>query len=745
GEGGLDRFLASLAEAWVRGAPVAWERVFAGGRHVDLPTYPFQRRRYWLDAVPPSRRGRLTDDWLYQVAWKPLPDPATAGRQGRSATGTWLLLTPSGLVENDAMAAVADGLKSAGADVVVAAPGEAVPPRSEIRGVLSLLALAADADRAPDGDPLTATAALPRALADIGVNAAPLWVLTRGAVATGAADAPPDPWQARLWGLGRVAALEHPERWGGLVDLPAAMPEPACLDRLFAVLAGAVGHEDQLAVRGTALLARRLTRAHPRTEGRSWRPADTGTVLVTGGTGALGAHVARWLAREGAGHLLLLSRSGPAAPGADELAAELRALGAEVTVAACDAADRDALAGELAALPADRPLTAVFHTAGVLDDGALNDLTPERFEAVARPKADAAWHLHELTAGLDLSAFVLFSSFAGLVGNVGQANYAAANAFLDALAERRRAEGLHATSLAWGAWAEAGLATGDVGERLRQRGVTPMAPHLAVAALRTALEREAPALGVAAIEWGTFAPALRAVRSTSLFDDLPEAAPATGDATPPGSPPGPSLAARLAGRSGDERHEIVSDLVRGHVAAVLRHASPDTVDEERAFRDLGFDSVTAVDLRNRLGAATGLPLPTTLAFDHPTIADLTAHLLAGLAPEVAAGPAGGEAEVLSLVSRIPLPRLKESGLYEALLSLAAENGAPAAAAESARKRTTGGDGGIDGTDDVDDVDDVDEMSVADLVRLVLHDTGDTDTDTDTTPGTTGAETTGERR
>ncbi|WP_344641688.1 beta-ketoacyl reductase, partial [Kitasatospora cystarginea] len=256
----------------------------------------------------------------------------------------------------------------------------------------------------------------------------------------------------------RVVALEHPERWGGLVDLPEVLDERA-LSRLAGVLAGA---EDQVAVRASGVFARRLVRA-PRGEGVAWKPS--GTVLVTGGTGALGAEVARWLVRNGAEQLVLTSRRGLDAPGAVELRDELAELGAAVTVAACDVADRAALAELLASVE----VSAVFHTAGVLDDGVVDGMTVERFATVARPKVDAALNLHELTS--DLSAFVLFSSMAGTVGSAGQGNYAAANAFLDALAEQRRADGLVATSIAWGAWAEAGLATDDVvAERLRRDG-----------------------------------------------------------------------------------------------------------------------------------------------------------------------------------------------------------------------------------------------------------------------------------
>ncbi|MFD9074195.1 beta-ketoacyl reductase, partial [Streptomyces lasiicapitis] len=295
-------------------------------------------------------------------------------------------------------------------------------------GVVSLLGLdetpLEDHSAVPAG--LAATVALVQALGDTGSDAR-LWALTQGAVSTGRSDRLDHPAQAHLWGLGRTVALEHPDRWGGLVDVPPTYDTRAG-SRLTAILAAATqgtaagtSAEDQLAVRGSGVFVRRLLRGEATgadlTRHTRWTPR--GTVLVTGGTGALGGHVARWLAREGAAHLVLTSRRGLDAPGATELRAELEAHGARVTVAACDAADREALARVLDEIPADTPLTAVVHTAGILDDGIVDGLTPARFDGVLRPKSPAAAALHELTRDLDLDAFVLYSSASGALGRGG--------------------------------------------------------------------------------------------------------------------------------------------------------------------------------------------------------------------------------------------------------------------------------------------------------------------------------------
>ncbi|MFI9387117.1 SDR family NAD(P)-dependent oxidoreductase [Kutzneria sp. NPDC052558] len=351
-----------------------------------------------------------------------------------------------------------------------------------------------------------------------------------------------------------------------------------------------------------------------------------GTVLITGGTGGLGSLVARHLAtRHGVRNLLLVSRSGPAAPDADRLRAELVEAGASPRIVACDVADREALAGVVAAAG---PLTAVIHTAGVLDDGLVDSLTEQRLDRVLRPKADAAAHLHDLTRGADLSAFVLFSSVSGLFGGAGQANYAAANAFLDAVAEHRVSRGLPAVSLAWGPWS---AETGMVGtlddaavQRLAREGFVPLTPEAGLALFDAAWQGPEPVLAPVRLE-------PRSLGGQPLLRNLVRTPARRAAAGGPGA--GPDLAAKLARMSEVERRETVLDLVRSHVAAVLGHPSTERVEPDAAFDQLGFDSLTAVELRNRLGTAVGSRLPATLVFDHPSPVALAEFLTGLLVPD----------------------------------------------------------------------------------------------------------------
>ncbi len=379
------------------------------------------------------------------------------------------------------------------------------------------------------------------------------------------------------------------------------------------------------------------------------RPFDpAGTVLMTGGTGALGALLARHLVTaHGARRLVLLSRSGPAAPGARELVAELAEAGAEVRVVAGDVADRATLAAAIAAIPSEHPLTAVVHAAGVLADATFAALTPDELTAALRPKVDAAWYLHELTAELDLSAFVLFSSLAGLIGGAGQANYAAANTFLDALAQHRAHRGLPALSVAWGLWETGGGMTGKLSDqdlaRLRRGGVTPLSAEQGLALFDTALTLGSPLVAAAHLETAALAetdaaPGILRGLLPSRRRTVAAAAPTTSE-----------LAARLAGLSRAEQDRLLLSMITEHAAAVLGYPSEAAIDTEFTFKDLGFDSLSAVEFRNRLQRSLPVRLPATAVFDFPTPRALATHLRTELAPaeavaEVAAKATGARQE-----------------------------------------------------------------------------------------------------
>ncbi|MFD8939758.1 SDR family NAD(P)-dependent oxidoreductase, partial [Streptomyces sp. NPDC059578] len=722
GEGGVDQVLRAVGRAWESGLEVDWSGAFPGARRVELPTYAFQRRRYWLaapaavpaapaedrwddlelqdpaqlaetlgvgraalDEVLPAlatwrsvrSRERRAESWRYRVAWAPLSVAPADGLAGR-----WVALRPEG----DGAAAVLDVLDEAGADIlpcVVADPGATreqlaalltkTAGEQPIAGVLSLLSWEERPHPAhpdlPGGPALTL--ALVQALEDAGIGAR-LWTLTEGTAVLGGAERPGHVGQAASAALGRTLALEHPHRWGGLIDVPEVLDARAAR-RLCAVLAGAVADEEQVAVRSTGVHGRRLRPAPPSVpqkvrEGRSdgaavrarTRPSWKGTVLVTGGTGGVGSHTARWLAGQGAERLLLVSRRGDGAPGADALRAELTALGAEVVFAACDVADPAALAALVADMPARYPLSAVIHAAGVLDDGVLDALDPARLAAVLRAKLTTARNLHEATAGLDLSAFVVFSSVMGVVGNAGQGNYAAANAAVDALVATRRAAGLPGTSVAWGAWAGPGMLADDVAARLRDFGMPVMEPETAVTAIGRALAEDDALVVVADVDWRRFTTGL-GLRSAALLDGIPDpaaAGPVRDTALPTaareGDGPADDLRRQLAVLP---RHEdrvgALVELVRTHAATVLRHPDADVVQPAKAFSALGFDSLTAVELRNRLAAVTGLALPAAVLFDHPTPSALADRLLADLdLPDAASGTAGFARSVGTEESRV---------------------------------------------------------------------------------------------
>ncbi len=589
GEGGLGRFYASLGEAWVAGVAVDWSPALSGcaPRRVALPTYAFQRQRYWLEAARPAgqagsdpvdaqfwdtveredleglagtlgledagslgevlpalstwRKGRqqrgTVDSWRYRVTWRPQPE-APPG----VLTGTWLVVVPEGFEDDHHVRATHRALEAAGADAVTflmagtdvdraevaVRLGEVTAPdgAAVIRGVVSLLAFDERFDPAHSGVTvgLVQSVALVQGLLDAGVEA-PLWLLTTEAADTGTAnDGVRHPIQAAVWGFGRVFALEQPKLWGGLVDLPAELDEAGSA-ALTAHIAAA-GVEDQVALRGSGLLIRRLVRT-PLNGKAGRRPWQTsGTALITGGTGGLGGHAARLLARNGAEHLVLTSRHGIEATGAVELRDELTALGVRVTVAACDVADRDQLAELVERVEAEGPaIRTVVHTAGAGILVPLADTSMDSFAEGARAKMLGAFNLDSLF-DRELDAFVLYSSVAGTWGSGDHGAYSSSNAYVDALADGRRARGLTGTSIAWGIWSPegGGMAVNIIREQLRWRGIPFMDAQLAVTGLQQALDHDETFLAVADIDWERFVPVFTAAHPRPFLHEVPEVA-----------------------------------------------------------------------------------------------------------------------------------------------------------------------------------------------------------------------------
>ncbi|MEV1294072.1 beta-ketoacyl synthase N-terminal-like domain-containing protein [Pseudonocardia sp. NPDC049635] len=631
GDGGVARLLHSFAEAWVAGAEVDWSATGADRvpRRVDLPTYPFQRERFWYTSRPSARTGD-TAVARWRLHWRSRPEPT-----GRPS-GTWLLVDAAG--HRTPVVPVRDALVTAGAltrtllldadgaptdgTTLEAAVAAALEGADDVRGAVVLLGTA-DSDR-PDRP------GVPHGLAGMlrWAAAPPLrtWWVTHGAAATG------HPLGGTAAGAlaGVVAAAEagEPDLFGGHVDLPAAGTEPgsgpAPADRLVALLTDDTG--ERWAVRPDGVRVARLAADATGTgSGGWWRP--DGTVLVTGAFGALGAHAARLAAEAGAGRLVLLGRRGTASPGAAELVGELRAGGAQVEVAAVDVTDRAAVAGVLDAIPADRPLRAVVHAAGVPDAAAATA------EDVVAPALGGAAVLDELTRGhtaaADLDAFVLFPALAGVLGAPGSWGRSAASAGLLALARARRAAGLPVTAAMWTAWAPdaadapgAGSVDPATAAVLSARGCPPIDRAAATRELRRLLAAD-PGDGVVVgdVDWERY----------TAGGPVP---PVLAELAEPVADParrGPDLAARIAGVDPGTARRTVRAAVADQVATALGFGTGDALPAGRSFRDLGVDSLTAVALRNAVAAATGLDLPVTTAFDHPDVDALTDHVVGRLA------------------------------------------------------------------------------------------------------------------
>ncbi|MET7509498.1 non-ribosomal peptide synthetase/type I polyketide synthase [Streptomyces albidoflavus] len=677
--------LRTLGTLHAHGLRVDWARAFAAAfptaprpRVAALPPYAFQRRRHWIEPAPPAagstensafwqavEEGRpetlagllqapeelhgplgellplltswqerqeteaMTGSLLYEESWELSPAPLPA-----RLTGPWVLAVPAG-----APAALADqaerALTGAGATVhrldagndraSLAASLAALEDHPE--GVLTLGSL----DTAPAGGGATRglldTLALVQAAADAGLDA-PVWALTSGAADTTGDGPVPHPEGALVAGLGRALALEDPVRFGGVVDLPAG-PHAGLPDdlagHLVAALAAGDG-EDQVAVRADGRYVRRLRRTAPLGASKEWTTG--GTAVVTGGQGALGRHLAGFLADRGAAHIVLASRRGELTEETGELRARLAARGVALTVAACDVTDRAQVDALLAG--ADRPghpLRFVAHLAGVTGMAPYTALSAEEAVHVTAAKVLGATHLHEALGARPLDGFVLYGSVAGLWGGAGQAVYSAANAALDALARHRRAGGLAATVLHWGGWAGGGMVTDEADRTARSRGLLPLTPGRALRALGRVLDSGATAVGVTRTDWSLFAPAFGAARRRPLLDGIEEARlAAAGPAGPEDASALAALTARLTALSGPERLHSLTELVRQEAAAVLG-MPPADLDPATPLGHLGFNSLMAVTVRGELTRRTGLAVTSELLLRLPTCEAIADGLL----------------------------------------------------------------------------------------------------------------------
>ncbi|KJY30012.1 AMP-dependent synthetase, partial [Streptomyces sp. NRRL S-444] len=759
-------FVRGVAVDWTGVLPAG-----SGSVRVDLPTYAFEHQHYWLheaeaaadaaetaegadsdfwaaveradldslgellemastdqrsalDTVVPvlaewrgKRRERSTAEKLrYHVTWQPLEREA-AGVPG----GRWLVVVPAARPDGSATDVLLDELTGLGLGTVLLEIGEPDRTRErlaelltgvlaahDLTGVLSLLALD---ERTGSGlqDPTAVTASTLALIQALGDNNAtqPLWCLTRGAVNIGIHDTLTSPVQASLWGLGRAAALERLDRWGGLVDLPA-VSDPRTARHLLGVLNSAAD-EDQLAVRRSGVYTRRLVRKPvPESTGDAgWQPR--GTALVTGGAEGLGKHVAVWLAQAGVARLIVTTTAQAPDGSVSDLRAELAGLGVTTTVESCEDSDRDAMAQLVSEAAAEQPVTAVVHAADVTQTSSVDDTDLADLAGVFAAKVDTALWLDGLFEDTPLDAFVVFSSIAGVWGGGGQGPSGAANAVLDALIEWRRARGLRATSIAWGALDQIGVGMDEAAlAQLRRRGVLPVAPQLAVTAMVQAVQGNEKFVAVADMDWGAFIPAFTSVRTSPLFADLPDAKKALqalqGDGE--NSDAATSLADSLRAVSDTEQDRILLRLVRGHASTVLGHSGAEGIGPRQAFQEVGFDSLAAVNLRNSLNAATGLRLPATLIFDYPTPEALVGYLRSELLRETDDGLDEREDELRQVLASVPFARFKEAGVLDTLLGLAeADTDADAPEVEPSAAAA--------------DVELIDAMDVADLVQRAL--------------------------
>ncbi|MEV5645945.1 amino acid adenylation domain-containing protein [Streptomyces flaveolus] len=680
-QGDLAQVLRGVGRLHVHGAGVDWTRALGDAPAVPLPTYAFQRERYWaepqttpertvpaatdafwqavddggadrvakmlgapeelragiaqllplLSAWQDEQKGRSAiASWLYDEVWRPA-EPAASG----PVDGDWALVTCPGQAADAGYGEqIERELRLAGATVHridgaadragLARALQALP--SGLLGVVTLAGLDDTADAQGVTEGLRGVLALVQAVGDTG-RPVPVWALTSGTVSVDGVEPLPNPLGSLVRGVGRVVSLEQPQRWGGVIDVPPLPHEDWAAQ--FVLSLGAGDHEDEVALRPGGRFVRRMVRTAPQPGEAGW--STSGTALITGGTGGLGRHLAHWLAGRGATRIVLASRRALETDEITALRADLAAKGTEVVLVPCDVSDRTQVEKLIAsAETAGAPLRTVAHLAGVSAAAPLDSISDEELGGELAAKAHGARHVHEVLGDRPLDAFVLYGSGAGLWGSGHQAVYAAANIALDALARERHLAGLPATVLHWGRWAVDGILSAEEEESVRARGLMAMEPGRALHALGLALDAGLPALGVADIDWARFAPAYSAARPRPLIGDIDDVRTALAATDAPLDPhAGDDLRAELTGMDRQERLRTLTRLVRTEVAQALSmevHA----LDVEQPLLQLGFDSLMAVTVRGALARRTGLALTTNVFVRHSTCAALGRHLLGEL-------------------------------------------------------------------------------------------------------------------
>jgi acyl transferase domain-containing protein/acyl-CoA synthetase (AMP-forming)/AMP-acid ligase II/acyl carrier protein len=698
----LDAVATALARLHNHGHSPSWRALYPDARTVALPTYAFQHRSYWVTPTPTAEVSGVADGAL----WKAVDDDAVdtvaqvlglsdaqsgtslgavvrALRQWRSDLGVrsavnklryrvgWQAVTPNTFPptrrrwlvlafpeQSDDVWITGLSAKSAEAvEVLTVDPSEL--DRNSLSALLTTAATQAQCDgivcfmatdeRAhPDFSGISVglfsmlLVAQAHCDSDLGV---PLWFVTQGAVSVSTDDGPASPSQSAAWGLGQSVCLEHPDQWGGLVDLPPSAT-PHDIEHLYAILT-CPQSEDQLAIRRHGVSARRLVEAPLPLErlerAHTWKPS--GTALVTGATGRLGKHVVGWLAEAGADHLVLLSRGAAEHPQSAELEKELQTRGVGTTAVSVDVTDRSALAPVLANIrSAHGPIRTVVHIAAAIEWKTISDTTVEQFSKSYAAKAVGANNLVELLEDEPPDNFILFSSAAATWGGAQQGAYAAANAHIDALAARLRSDGHAALSAAFGLWAdETGSLPHEVLDSFQRIGINEIPPATALAALRQAIEANDTLITIADVSWDRFLPVFTARRSHPLLTELASRANTTETGSTASASSASGLREMLAGQTAQQQLRTLTTMVASATATVLAHPDPAALDPDRPFKDFGIDSLTAVELRNTLNQQTGLTLSATLALDHPTPTMLATHLADLLtdtaAPALPAAPA----------------------------------------------------------------------------------------------------------